>query len=86
LLVLGAQGGGKSFLTRLLSEDNEDVVEVGTWEDWEAGSLSDRGLAGGVSDAVDGYFSYGEVLRASTDWTERRDAFGAGRYEPTGNL
>ena len=33
LLVLGAQGAGKSFLTGLLMEDNEDVVEVGTWED-----------------------------------------------------
>ena len=32
LLVLGAQGAGKSFLTGLLMEDNEDVVEVGTWE------------------------------------------------------
>lgn len=82
LLVLGAQGAGKSFLTGLLLEDNEDVVEVGTWEDWEAGLLADRG----VSDAVDGSFSYGKVLRASTDWTERRDAFGAERYEPTGNV
>lgn len=33
LLVLGAQGVGKSFLTGLLMEDNEHVVEVGTWED-----------------------------------------------------
>jgi len=33
-----AQGAGKSFLTGLLLEDNEDV-EVGTWEDWEAGHL-----------------------------------------------
>lgn len=32
LLVLGAQAG-KSFLTSLLMEDNEDVVEVGMWED-----------------------------------------------------
>jgi len=39
LLVLGAQGAGKSFLTCLLLEDNEDVVEVGTWEDREAGHL-----------------------------------------------
>jgi len=86
LLVLGAQGAGKSFLTGLLLEDNEDVVEVGTWEDWEAGSLADLGLAGGVSDTTDGAFSYGKVLRASTDWIERQDAFGAERYEPTGNV
>lgn len=33
LLVLGAQGAEKSFFTGLLMEDNEDVVEVGTWED-----------------------------------------------------
>ena len=32
MLVLGAQAG-KSFLTNLLMEDNEDVVEVGMWED-----------------------------------------------------
>lgn len=36
ILVLGAQGAGKSFLTGLLLEDNEDVVDVGTWEDWNA--------------------------------------------------
>lgn len=34
ILVLGGQGAGKSFLTGLLLEDNEDVVDVGTWEDW----------------------------------------------------
>ena len=73
-------------MTGLLLEDNEDVVEVGTWEDWEAGSLADRGLAGGVSDTVDKSFGYGKVLRASTDWIERRDAFGAERYEPTQRL
>jgi len=73
-------------LTGLLLEDNEDIVEVGTWEDWEAGLLTDRGLAGGVSDTVDESFGYGKVLRASTDWIERWDAFGAERYEPTGNV
>jgi len=85
LLVLGAQGAGKSFLTGLLLEDNEDVVEVGTWEDWEAALPENRGLPGTTSD-IDGTFSYGKVLRASTDWIERRDAFGAERYEPTGNV
>ncbi|TFK31776.1 hypothetical protein BDQ12DRAFT_618299 [Crucibulum laeve] len=39
LLVLGSQGAGKSFLTGLLLEDNEDVVEVGTWEDAEYGKV-----------------------------------------------
>ncbi|PPQ78319.1 hypothetical protein CVT25_011690 [Psilocybe cyanescens] len=40
VLVLGGQGAGKSFLTGLLLEDNEDVVDVGTWEDWNGGSDS----------------------------------------------
>lgn len=35
LLILGPQGAKKSFLTGLLLEDNEDVVQVGAWEDWE---------------------------------------------------
>ena len=72
-------------MTGLLLEDNEDVVEVSTWEDWEAGSLADRGLAGGVSDAVDGSFSYWKVLRASTIG-QRGGMHSERRYEPTGNL
>ncbi|CAA7268451.1 unnamed protein product [Cyclocybe aegerita] len=72
LLVLGAQGAGKSFLTGLLLEDNEDVVEVGTWEDWEEGSGDGDG--------------YGKVLRASTDWAEQKDSFGLERFEPTRNV
>ncbi|KAJ3502086.1 hypothetical protein NLJ89_g9047 [Agrocybe chaxingu] len=72
LLVLGAQGAGKSFLTGLLLEDNEDVVEVGTWEDWEEGSGDGDG--------------YGKVLRASTDWAEQKDSFGLDRFEPTRNV
>lgn len=71
LLVLGAQGAGKSFLTGLLLEDNEDVVEVGTWEDWEE---------------FDGSFGFGKVLKASTDWLDRRDSYGSERYEPTRNV
>lgn len=39
LLVLGSQGAGKSFLTGLLLEDNEDVVEVGSWEEAEYGKV-----------------------------------------------
>jgi len=86
LLVLGAQGAGKSFLTGLLLEDNEDVVEVGTWEDWEEGvSAADAGGVGGDSD-VNGSFGYGKVLKASTDWLERRDSYGSDRYEPARNV
>lgn len=39
LLVLGSKGAGKAFVTGLLLEDNEDVVDVGTWEDAECGRL-----------------------------------------------
>lgn len=39
LLVLGSKGAGKTFVTGLLLEDNEDVVDVGTWEDTECGRL-----------------------------------------------
>ena len=72
ILVLGGQGAGKSFLTGLLLEDNEDVVDVGTWEDWHGGK--------------EGAYAYGKVLRASTDWVEQRDAFGLERYEATKNV
>jgi hypothetical protein len=82
LLVLGAQGAGKSFLTGLLLEDNEDVVEVGTWEDWEVG---DPGGVGSNSD-INGSFGYGKVLKASTDWLELRDPYGSERYEPARNV
>jgi hypothetical protein len=77
LLVLGAQGAGKSFLTGLLLEDNEHVVEVGAWEDWEEGVRASRGATS---------FGYGKVLKASTDWLERRDAYGSETYEPTRNV
>jgi hypothetical protein len=86
LLVLGAQGAGKSFLTGLLLEENEDVVDVGTWEDWEEGVGAANNVAGTGSADVDGSFSYGKVLRASTDWVERKDVFGLERYEPTQNV
>jgi hypothetical protein len=36
---LGNQGTGKSFLSGLLVDDNEDVVDVGTWEETEHGAL-----------------------------------------------
>jgi len=39
LLVLGSQGTGKSFLSGLLVDGNEDVVDVGTWEETEHGAL-----------------------------------------------
>ena len=39
LLVLGSEGAGKGFLTGLLLDDNEDVVDVGRWEDAEYGRV-----------------------------------------------
>ncbi|KAF8899824.1 hypothetical protein CPB84DRAFT_1780078 [Gymnopilus junonius] len=72
VLVLGGQGAGKSFLTGLLLEDNEDVVDVGTWEDWYG--------------SKEGPYAHGKVLRASTDWAEQCDAFGLERYEATKNV
>jgi hypothetical protein len=39
LLVLGSEGAGKNFLTGLLLEDNEDIVDVGQWEDTEYGRV-----------------------------------------------
>jgi hypothetical protein len=39
LLVLGCKGAGKSFLSGLLLEDNEDVVDVGAWEEGQYGRV-----------------------------------------------
>ncbi|KAF8156953.1 hypothetical protein B0H34DRAFT_711307 [Crassisporium funariophilum] len=75
LLVLGAQGAGKSFLTGLLLEDNDDVVEVGAWDD------ADFGYSAGGGEAM-----AGKVLTASTDWVEHRDAHGLEKFEPTRNV
>jgi len=38
LLVLGSKAAGRSYLSGLLIEDNEDVVEAGIWEQAEYGS------------------------------------------------
>jgi hypothetical protein len=37
LLVVGSKGSGKTYLSGMLVEDNEDVVEVSSWEDAENG-------------------------------------------------
>ncbi|KAJ3569454.1 hypothetical protein NP233_g5036 [Leucocoprinus birnbaumii] len=39
LLMLGSRGAGKTFLTSLLLEDNDAVVEVGNWEETEYGKV-----------------------------------------------
>ncbi|KAG6811105.1 hypothetical protein H0H92_008952 [Tricholoma furcatifolium] len=39
LLVLGSRGAGKTFLSGLLLDENEHVVEVGAWENSENGRV-----------------------------------------------
>lgn len=37
--MLGKKDVGKSFISQLLLEENEEVVEVGAWEDSEDGRI-----------------------------------------------
>ena len=39
ILVLGSETAGKNFLTGLLLDDNEDVVDTGQWEEAEYGRV-----------------------------------------------
>jgi hypothetical protein len=39
VLVLGSQGTGKSFVSGLFVDDNEDIVDVGAWEATEHGAV-----------------------------------------------
>lgn len=64
LIVLGSKGAAKTFVTGVLLEDNEDVVDFGTWEETE----------------------HGNILHASTDWIEHRDAHGLEKYESSRNV
>ncbi|KAI0761365.1 hypothetical protein BD413DRAFT_486047 [Trametes elegans] len=76
LLLLGPKGANMSALASQLVDDNEDVVEVGLWEEEErreGGSGSARGKRKAV-------------LRASTHWVEHRDAHGLERVEPARNV
>ncbi|KAF7986052.1 hypothetical protein HWV62_41426 [Athelia sp. TMB] len=61
-------GDGATEVARSLLDDNEDVVELGTWEAW------------------DGQGPGGEVLRASSDWIEHRDAHGLEKFEAARNV
>ena len=84
LLVLarhGAAPGGKGFLATLLLEDNDDIVEVGEWEDPVTAheeELDNETIQLGKAGA--------KVLRASTDWIEHTDAHGLEKYEPMRNV
>ncbi|TFK29419.1 hypothetical protein FA15DRAFT_663956 [Coprinopsis marcescibilis] len=80
LLVMGRQGAGKSFLTGLLLEDNEEVVDVASWEDpvGEDGEGDEEMVILGMSGA--------KVLRASTAWVEHTDGHGLEKFEPAKNV
>ena len=74
LLLLGPKGTDTSVIASQLVDDNEDVVEVGIWEEKpRAGGSSARGKRKAT-------------LRASTHWVEHRDAHGLDRIEPARNV
>ncbi|TEB32764.1 hypothetical protein FA13DRAFT_1731279 [Coprinellus micaceus] len=86
LLVLARQGakvgGGRGFVANLLLEDNDDVVEVGEWEEPVRGGLENEEEEEMVLLGKTG----AKVLRASTDWVEHADAHGLEKYEPARNV
>ncbi|OBZ76640.1 hypothetical protein A0H81_03095 [Grifola frondosa] len=65
--------GGHAALAAQLLDENEDIIEVGIWEE----ELRWDGNSGCVRSSV---------LRASTDWIEHRDAHGLERAEPARNV
>lgn len=73
LLILAPRRAASSTaaLVASLIEDNDDIVEQGSWEEL----LADTGGAERAS-----------VLRASTAWVEQRDAHGLERTEPARNV
>lgn len=76
LLVLGHSSDASTKVTNeiislLADEEYEEVVHVGVWEDTKLGS--DKGVNA-------------KVLRISTDWVERHEGHGEGRYEPARNV
>ncbi|KAI9060036.1 hypothetical protein FKP32DRAFT_1668357 [Trametes sanguinea] len=73
LLVLSPRGVDASAIASQLVDDNEDVVEVGIWEEESYVSGGSRGKRKAV-------------LHASTHWVEHRDAHGLDRIEPARNV
>ena len=73
LLLLGPKGVDTSAIASQLVDDNEDVVEVGIWEQVRNEDAAGRGVRKAV-------------LRVSTDWVEHRDRHGLERVEPARNL
>ena len=73
LLFLGPKGSDMSAIVSQLVDDNEDVVEVGIWEEERSETTATRGKRKAV-------------LRVSTDWVEHRDRHGLERIEPARNV
>ncbi|KAI0922776.1 hypothetical protein AcV5_009662 [Taiwanofungus camphoratus] len=73
ILILAPSRSARSTaaLVAHLLEENEDIVELGTWEEEPRGDDAVGRVA---------------VLRASTDWVEHRDAHGLERVEPARNV
>ena len=62
-----------STVASQLVDDNEDVVEVGIWEEERHEGVSTRGKRKAV-------------LHVSTDWVEHRDRYGLVHVEPARNV
>ncbi|CDO70050.1 hypothetical protein BN946_scf184601.g3 [Trametes cinnabarina] len=73
LLVLGPKSVDCSAIASQLVDDNEDVIEVGIWEEEPRASGGSRA-------------NRKAVLHASTHWVEHRDAHGLERIEPARNV
>ncbi|KAI0634606.1 hypothetical protein C8Q77DRAFT_1157401 [Trametes polyzona] len=73
LLVLGPRGADVNAFVSQLVDDNEDVVEVGLWEEDNPDTAGTRGARKAS-------------LRVSTYWVEHRDAHGLERIEPARNV
>ncbi|KAI0752614.1 hypothetical protein C8Q80DRAFT_1096149 [Daedaleopsis nitida] len=73
LLFLGPKGADMAAITTQIVDDNEDVVEVGLWEDVR----EDTGTARGKWKAL---------LHVSTYWVEHRDRHGLEHVEPARNV
>ncbi|KAH9924986.1 uncharacterized protein BXZ73DRAFT_50234 [Epithele typhae] len=73
LLLLGPKGADMSAIASQLVDDNEDVVEVGIWEEVKHEPGTCRG-------------GRKTILRVSTDWVEQRDRHGLERVEPARNV
>lgn len=76
LLILAPRRAASSTaaLVASLLEDNDDIVDLGAWE--ELHDDGDSSIGGEKA----------SVLRASTRWVEHRDAHGLDRIEPARNV